>query len=60
MPTSLISVLSATPMTGKIISKNVQYQYGSQILFSYLAIKMLNHLNAEYGETLGFFTVVII
>jgi GPH family glycoside/pentoside/hexuronide:cation symporter len=56
----LISVLSGNADDrAKLSARNVQYQYGSQILFSYLAIKMLNHLNAEYGETLGFFTVVI-
>ncbi len=56
----LISVLSGnTGERAKLSARNVQYQYGSQILFSIFAIRMLNHLNAEYGETLGFFTVVI-
>lgn len=56
----LISVLSGNADDrAKLSARNVQYQYGSQILFSFLAIRMLNKLNAEYGETLGFFTIVI-
>jgi glycoside/pentoside/hexuronide:cation symporter, GPH family len=56
----LISVLSGNSYDrAKLSARNVQYQYGSQILFSFIAIKMLNFLNTEYGETLGFFTTVI-
>jgi GPH family glycoside/pentoside/hexuronide:cation symporter len=44
----LISVLSGSADDRAILSaRNVQYQYGSQSLFSYLAIRMLNYLNAE-------------
>jgi GPH family glycoside/pentoside/hexuronide:cation symporter len=56
----LISVLSGNADDrAKLSARNIQYQYGSQILFSFFAIKMLNKLNGEYGETLGFFTIVI-
>lgn len=57
----LISVLSNhVDDRAKLSSRNVQYQYGSQIIFSLLAIKALNYLNAEYGESIGFFTIVIV
>lgn len=56
----LISVLSGNADDrAKLSARNVQYQYSSQIIFSVVAIKMLNSLNAQYGEAVGFFTVVI-
>ncbi len=57
----LISVLSGNVDDRAILSaRNIQYQYGSQILFSLLAIRILNFLNARYGESLGYFTIVIL
>lgn len=56
----LISVLSGNVDDRATLSaRNVQYQYGSSIIFSLVAIKILNYLNAEYGESTGFFTIVI-
>ena len=56
----LISVLSGhVDDRAALSSRNVQYQYGSQIIFSIVAIRALNYLNELWGESLGFFTVVI-
>ena len=56
----LISVLSGNvDDRARLSARNVQYQYGSSIIFSLLAIKLLNYLNAGYGESIGFFTIVI-
>ncbi len=56
----LISVLSGhVDDRAALSSRNVQYQYGSQIIFSLVAVKILNILNADFGESIGFFTIVI-
>lgn len=56
----LISVLSGNVADRATLSaRNIQYQYGSQIIFSLVAIKALNMLNDSYGESVGFFTIVI-
>lgn len=57
----LISVLSPNvDERAKLSTRNIQYQYGSQITFSVLAVWFLNWLRANYGESLGFFITVII
>lgn len=56
----LISVLSGrVDDRARLSARNVQYQYGSNIIFSLLVIWVLNILNASYGESTGFFTTVI-
>ncbi len=57
----LISVLSDHVEDRAILSaRNVQYQYASQIIFSVVAINILNYLNKTYGESHGFFLTVIV
>ena len=56
----LISVLSSNVSDRLTLSaRNVQYQYSSSIIFSLVAVKLLNYLNKGYGESTGFFTIVI-
>ena len=56
----LISVLSGNVDDRATLSaRNVQYQYGSSIIFSLVAVNLLNYLNEGYGESIGFFTIVI-
>ncbi|MBN1904818.1 MAG: MFS transporter [Deltaproteobacteria bacterium] len=56
----LISVLSGnTNDRAKLSARNIQYQYGSQIIFSIVVVWVLNSLNDNYGESLGFFLTVI-
>lgn len=56
----LISILSGhVDDRATLSARNVQFQYGSQIFFSIVAVWFLNYLNAKYGESLGFFTIVI-
>ena len=56
----LISVLSGNVDDRATLSaRNIQYQYGSQIIFSWVAVYFLNIMNARYGESIGFFTIVI-
>jgi len=57
----LISVLAGhVDNRAKLSARNIQYQYTAQILFSIAVIPMLNSLRADYGESLGFFYVVLI
>jgi glycoside/pentoside/hexuronide:cation symporter, GPH family len=57
----LISVLSGNVSDRATLSaRNIQYQYSSQIIFSLGFIVVLNYINSRYGESLGFFTIVII
>jgi glycoside/pentoside/hexuronide:cation symporter, GPH family len=57
----LISVLSGNPDDrAKLSARNVQYQYGSQIIFSVVVIWALNLMNQNYGESLGYFITVIV
>ncbi|MBN2418484.1 MAG: MFS transporter [Deltaproteobacteria bacterium] len=56
----LISVLSGNVDDRATLSaRNVQYQYGSLIIFSVVGIRLLNYLNKGYGESVGFFIIVI-
>ena len=57
----LISVLSSNVEDrAKLSNRNIQYQYGSQVFFSLAVIPILNDLRTEYGDSLGFFLVVIV
>lgn len=57
----LISVLSShVDDRARLSTRNIQYQYGSQIFFSIVVIRILNHFRADYGDSLGFFWVVIV
>jgi len=57
----LLSVLSTNVVDrAKLSSRNIQYQYGSQIFFSLAVIPVLKWLRDGYGDSLGFFLVVII
>ncbi len=56
----LISVLSGNVDDRATLSaRSVQYQYSSSIFFSLVAIRLLNILNARFGESIGYFTIVI-
>ncbi|NLD37227.1 MAG: MFS transporter [Desulfatiglans sp.] len=56
----LISVMSGnTDDRAKLSARNVQYQYGSQIIFSIFIVDVLKNLRMDYGESTGFFLTVI-
>lgn len=57
----LISVLAGhVDNRAKLSARNIQYNYVAQILFSIAVIPLLNSFRADYGESLGFFYVVLI
>lgn len=55
----LISVMSGnTDDRAKLSARNVQYQYGSQIIFSIFITDVLKNLRSDYGDSTGFFITV--
>ena len=57
----LISVLSGhVEDRARLSARNIQYGYGSQLLFSLAVIPLLNYMRTGYGESQGFFYTVII
>ena len=56
----LISVLSGhIDDRAALSARNVQYLYAAQVIFSIAAIPALNYFGSNYGETLGFFYLVL-